>query len=116
MFNFLKSSPEKSRLPEEKIAYTYKLYRIRMFLMIFIGYTGYYLVRKNFAVASPFLMTHFDFSKTQIGLISSGLAIAYGLSKFILGGLSDKSNVKYFIGRSEEHTSELQSRQYLVCR
>ncbi|KEI04902.1 MFS transporter [Clostridium botulinum] len=98
MFNFLKSAPKKSRLPEEKIASTYKLYRIRMFLMIFIGYTGYYLVRKNFAVASPFLMTHFDFSKTQIGLISSGLAIAYGLSKFILGGLSDKSNVKYFIG------------------
>lgn len=98
MFNFLKSAPAKERLPENKIASTYKLYRIRMFLMIFIGYSGYYLVRKNFAVASPFLMTHFNFTKTQIGLISTGLAVAYGLSKFILGGLSDKSNVKYFIG------------------
>src|SRR3712207_8754096 len=28
----------------------------------------------------------------------------------------DRSEVTHVIGRSEEHTSELQSRQYLVCR
>src|SRR5947209_17608141 len=32
-----------------------------------------------------------------------------------LGKLVD-SRLGYFIRRSEEHTSELQSRQYLVCR
>src|SRR3712207_8980581 len=28
----------------------------------------------------------------------------------------EPSGAVYFVGRSEEHTSELQSRQYLVCR
>src|SRR3712207_8099928 len=34
----------------------------------------------------------------------------------VTGGLSAMDEVAYLIGRSEEHTSELQSRQYLVCR
>src|SRR3712207_7186799 len=33
-----------------------------------------------------------------------------------LGGCSHRSTLACFIKRSEEHTSELQSRQYLVCR
>lgn len=97
MFGFFAPAPAVARLPEKKIASTYNTYRIRMFLMILISYTCYYLVRKNFAVASPYLMTNYGFTKTQIGLISTGLAISYGLSKFVLGNLSDKSNVKKFI-------------------
>src|SRR3712207_7606627 len=31
------------------------------------------------------------------------------------GGVIDNESLE-FLGRSEEHTSELQSRQYLVCR
>src|SRR3712207_5583299 len=30
--------------------------------------------------------------------------------------LKDRRGVDHLLGRSEEHTSELQSRQYLVCR
>ncbi|HII4482561.1 MFS transporter [Clostridium perfringens] len=97
MFGFFSPAPAIPRLPKDKVSSAYKAYRIRMFLMIFIGYTGYYLVRKNFAVASPYLIDNYGFSKTQIGLISMGLAVSYGLSKFILGNLSDKSNVKKFI-------------------
>ncbi|MPQ43067.1 MFS transporter [Clostridium tarantellae] len=98
MFGFLKQAPAIKKLPANQVSKAYKIYRLRMFLMIFVGYTGYYLVRKNFAVASPYLIQNFHFSKAEIGLISTGLAITYGLSKFVLGGLSDKSNVKYFIG------------------
>src|SRR3712207_8822815 len=42
----------------------------------------------------------------------------YGLRRFVKGFL-DLLTVKFLTGfgqRSEEHTSELQSRQYLVCR
>ncbi len=98
MFNFFKPAPAIPRLPKERIPSAYKAYRIRMFLMMFIGYAGYYLVRKNFAIASPFLINNYDFSKTDIGLISTGLAVAYGLGKFVLGSLADRSNVKYFLG------------------
>ena len=69
MFGFFSPAPAIPRLPKDKVSSAYKAYRIRMFLMIFIGYTGYYLVRKNFAVASPYLIDNYGFSKTQIGLI-----------------------------------------------
>lgn len=98
MIGIFKPAKEVARLPESKIASAYKIYRIRVFLMIFIGYAGYYLVRKNFAVASSLLSKNYDFSNTDIGFISAGMAITYGLSKFILGNLADRSNVKYFIG------------------
>ena len=77
MFGFFSPAPAIPRLPKDKVSSAYKAYRIRMFLMIFIGYTGYYLVRKNFAVASPYLIDNYGFSKTQIGLISMGLAVSY---------------------------------------
>src|SRR6476620_12524142 len=32
------------------------------------------------------------------------------------GSVMPWSRNRFFVGRSEEHTSELQSRQYLVCR
>src|SRR3712207_7532374 len=32
------------------------------------------------------------------------------------GGLISRSSIRIVVPRSEEHTSELQSRQYLVCR
>src|SRR3712207_7840204 len=41
-------------------------------------------------------------------------AAAVGLGAPALGGLFRVSPAR--VGRSEEHTSELQSRQYLVCR
>src|SRR3712207_7625992 len=34
----------------------------------------------------------------------------------VLVNLSDAEAAEYVVARSEEHTSELQSRQYLVCR
>lgn len=98
MFNFFKPAPAIPRLPKERIPSAYKAYRTRMFLMMFVGYAGYYLVRKNFAIASPFLINNYHFSKTDIGLISTGLAVSYGLGKFVLGSLADRSNVKYFLG------------------
>lgn len=98
MIGAFKPAPAKEQVSDDRVRGLYRQYRIRMFLMIFIGYAGYYLVRKNFAVASSSLVTNYGFSNVDIGLISAGLGISYGLSKFILGSLADRSNVKYFIG------------------
>lgn len=38
-----------------KIDSTYKSLRWQVFVGIFIGYAGYYIVRKNFSMAMPFL-------------------------------------------------------------
>ena len=47
MWNFLAPPAYKQELPAEKIDSTYKSYRWQVFLGIFIGYAGFYIVRKN---------------------------------------------------------------------
>lgn len=63
---------------------------------IFVGYAGYYLVRKNFSLAMPYLIEQ-GYSKADLGLALSGVSIAYGLSKFIMGNVSDRSNARTFM-------------------
>jgi sugar phosphate permease len=63
---------------------------------IFIGYAGYYLVRKNFALAMPYLV-EMGFDKGLLGVAISANAIAYGLSKFLMGGVSDRSSARKFL-------------------
>lgn len=67
-----------------------------MFLGVFVGYAGYYLVRKNFSLAMPHLIEQ-GFSRTELGFALSGVAIAYGLSKFVMGSVSDRSNARTFM-------------------
>lgn len=55
--NFLKPAKHIKPLPENQIDDTYKRLRLQVFLGIFIGYAGYYLLRKNFSLAMPALLT-----------------------------------------------------------
>ncbi|MCK5400209.1 MAG: glycerol-3-phosphate transporter [Flavobacteriaceae bacterium] len=96
MFKFLKAPPAKPRIEEEKIDKTYKKMRLQVFIGIFVGYAGYYLIRKNFALAIPNLINE-GFTKTELGFALSFLAISYGLSKFLMGNVSDRSNVRIFM-------------------
>src|SRR3712207_7505697 len=47
---------------------------------------------------------------------AAGLSAGGGRSFFSAGLSSSLAPARVWCGRSEEHTSELQSRQYLVCR
>ena len=96
MMNVLRPAEHIKRLPADKIDSTYKRYRIQVFLSIYIGYLTYYFVRSNFALAKVYLLER-GFTATQLGLVASALGIAYGLSKFVMGNLSDRSNPRYFL-------------------
>lgn len=96
MFRFLKPPPHIARLPEARIAPTYTWLRWQVFIGIFIGYAGYYLVRKNFSLAMPHLVEQ-GFSRGDLGVALSGVAIAYGLAKFLMGNISDRSNPRLFL-------------------
>ena len=96
MWSFLKPEPHKPLLPKEKIDPTYKKLRLQVFLGIFIGYAGYYLVRKNFTLAMPYLQ-ELGFDKGDLGVALSANAIAYGISKFLMGGVSDRSSASKFL-------------------
>ena len=86
------------RCPPEQVDPTYRRLRWQVFVGIFVGYAGYYLVRNNLALAIPDPAgQHPEYTKAQLGSALTGLSIAYGLSKFLMGSVSDRSNPKYFL-------------------
>jgi OPA family glycerol-3-phosphate transporter-like MFS transporter len=82
----------------ERIDRDYRRLRWQVFTGIFIGYAAFYLVRKNFALAMPDILKDYpQYSKAQLGWALSGLSVAYGVSKFIMGSVSDRSNPRWFM-------------------
>ena len=96
MLDFLKPAKPIERIPKEKISAAYKKYRIQVFISIYFGYLLYYFVRSNFVFAKDYLL-ELGFSKTQVGFVASALGFAYGISKFVMGNVSDRSNARYFL-------------------
>ena len=98
MLGPLKPAPEAPRLPAERISPEYRRLRRQVFAGIFLGYAAYYLVRNTLALAIPdILREHPHYSKAMLGTALTGLSIAYGLSKFLMGSVSDRSNPRYFL-------------------
>ncbi len=95
-FNPFSRQPDAPLVPKEQVDSDYKKLRFQVFAGIFIGYAGYYLVRKNFSLAMPDLLEE-GFTKTQLGFALSGVSIAYGLSKFLMGNVSDRSDARKFM-------------------
>src|SRR5216110_560103 len=80
------------------VAREYRRHRRRVFVAIFAGYAAYYLVRNNLALAIPdILHEHPQYTKADLGWALTGTSIAYGISKFLMGSVSDRSNPKYFL-------------------
>ena len=96
MLKFLQPAAHIARLPADQIDPVYKKLRWQIFMGIFFGYAAYYLVRKNFALAIPYLQEE-GFTKADLGFALSAISIAYGFSKFISGSFSDRSNPRVFL-------------------
>lgn len=84
MLSIFKPAPHIERLPADKIDPVHRKLRWQIFMGIFFGYAAYYLVRKNFALAMPYLVEQ-GFSKGDLGFALSGISIAYGFSNLSWG-------------------------------
>jgi OPA family glycerol-3-phosphate transporter-like MFS transporter len=96
MLGLFRPAAHTTRLPSDCIDPVYRRLRWQIFAGIFIGYAGYYLLRKNFSLAMPYLIEE-GYSRGELGTALSAVAIAYGLSKFLMGIISDRSNPRYFL-------------------
>src|SRR5690606_15711139 len=83
-------------LPADQVDATYKRLRIQVFMGIFLGYAAYYLTRKVFAIAMPYLSEQ-GFSMTELGFALSAISVSYGISKFVSAWISDRSNARIFL-------------------
>src|SRR2546430_1409163 len=96
MLGFLKAAEHLPLRADEQIEPTYRRPRWQIFVGIFVGYAGFYLVRLNFNLAMPYLVDQ-GYSRGALGFALSGVSIAYGLSKFLMGSVSDRSNARFFL-------------------
>ena len=97
MARFFDPPAPKPQLPKEKVPAVYKSMRFKVFLGAFLGYAGYYLVRKNLSLAAPGMIESGLLDKAGIGIAMSAVSIAYAFSKFIMGSVSDRSDARKFL-------------------
>ena len=95
---FLKPAPYQpiSNNPDE-VHDLYRYWRIRICYSIFLGYAVFYFTRKSFTFAALEMSADLGLSKWELGLLGSILYITYGISKFISGVMSDRSNPRFFM-------------------
>jgi MFS transporter, OPA family, glycerol-3-phosphate transporter len=94
---FFAAAPHIERRPDPVVQRLYPRYRLQILQSTFLGYAAFYLVRNNFSVVSKDMKTVLAYNDAQIGNILAVTAITYGLGKFIMGALSDRSNPRVFM-------------------
>jgi OPA family glycerol-3-phosphate transporter-like MFS transporter len=94
---FYAPPPPAPRRGPEEIRRLYPWFRWRALEATFLGYAMYYLVRNNVNVVTLEMQSSLDYSKGMIGRIVAVTALSYGLSKFLMGAVSDRSDPRKFM-------------------
>lgn len=95
--SLLAAPPPAPRLAPDEMAHKYPRLRFQVFMGIFIGYAGFYLIRNNIPLIAAVILEEGWIDKVGIGLIANAVLIAYGVSKFFMATVSDRSNARYFL-------------------
>lgn len=75
----------------------YDLWSSRVFALLMISYTMFFLVRQNFALAVPFMETSLHIDKTQIGTIMTVSLLIFSIGKFVCGFFTNVWSPKKFL-------------------
>ncbi|MBD3853059.1 MAG: MFS transporter [Acidobacteria bacterium] len=94
---FLAPARHIERLPDSEVKRLYPRYRWRIMESTFLGYAGFYLVRNNFSVVAKDIEGALGYDHSTIGSILAITAISYGIGKFVMGSISDRSDPKKFM-------------------
>lgn len=92
------ASPEPAPpLPASEVNRLYPLMRWRIMESTFLGYAMFYLARNNLSTVTKEVEGALHYDKGQLGDIMAITAISYGLSKFLMGSVSDRSDARKFM-------------------
>lgn len=97
IFQWFKPAPHIPRLPQPEVERLYPLYRWRIFEAAFVAYAAFYLVRNNFSPVQTKIGEALHYDYLMIGDIIAATAIAYGIGKFVMGHLADKSDPRKYL-------------------
>jgi OPA family glycerol-3-phosphate transporter-like MFS transporter len=95
---FFAPPPPVPQLPDAEVARVYPGYRWRALEATFIGYALYYLCRgNNVSVVTHEMHESLHYTREMIGTIAAITSLTYGLSKFLMGAVSDRSDPRKFM-------------------
>jgi OPA family glycerol-3-phosphate transporter-like MFS transporter len=97
LLSFMAAPPPAPRLDDATVARRYPRLRLQVFLGIFIGYAAYYLIRNNVPLVATILRDENGFSALGLGILTNGVLLAYGFSKFLSAIVSDRSSARWFL-------------------
>lgn len=118
MLPFLKAPADAPLMTDKhEIDARYRYWRRHILLTIWLGYALFYFTRKSFNAAVPEILANGVLSRSDIGLLATLFYITYGVSKFVSGIVSDRSNARYFMGIGHhQHSVWLLDVAMGVCR
>ena len=90
-------SAHRPAMPEAEVRRWYPIYRFRILESTFLGYAVFYLVRNNLSTVAKDMEAVLGYSHDQIGNILAVSSLTYGIGKFVMGVLSDRSNPRAFM-------------------
>ena len=97
ILSWFRPDPIVPRLSPEDIRRRYPALRWQVFEAAFVGYALFYVVRNNLSVVAKEMGAALEYDKSMIGDILAATAISYGIGKFLMGYLSDRSNPRKYI-------------------
>lgn len=84
-------------IPEREARRLYPRLRWQILEATFLGYATFYLVRNNLSPVMKEMAVDLHYSNAMTGDLLAATAISYGIGKFLMGILSDRSNPRFFM-------------------
>ncbi|MBN2217767.1 MAG: MFS transporter [Pirellulales bacterium] len=94
---FFAPAPHVPRLPPEEVARRYPIERLNILTATYFGYAVFYLVRNNLGSVAKDVEGALHYDHTMVGVILGASAASYGIGKFLMGSLSDRSDPRKFM-------------------
>ncbi|MBN1588773.1 MAG: MFS transporter [Pirellulales bacterium] len=94
---FFAPAPFVERLPEEQVRRLYPLHRLNVLTATYLGYATFYIVRNNLSAIAPDVEGALHYDHSMVGSILAISALSYGVGKFLMGSLSDRSDPRKFM-------------------
>jgi OPA family sugar phosphate sensor protein UhpC-like MFS transporter len=84
---------------EKDLTFTYRIWRLRIFIITWMAYAGFYLTRKGFSVAKIILAEPdgMGATKEELALVDGAYLTAYAVGQFIWGMSGDRFGTRIVI-------------------
>lgn len=94
---FFAPAPHVARLPDDEVQRRYPLERLNILTATYVGYAMFYIVRNNLATVAKDIEGALHYNRAMVGSILAATAVSYGIGKFLMGALSDRSDPRKFM-------------------